>query len=1108
MVKNWVFDLQRFANSDTISLSSSTGTYYYLVDNTNTAATKLSSTTAITDEKKLTAGANYLKIKVDGSTVTAGVVTQGALTTYVTSAFDQLHVKLASSSTTFSLSTTTATALYLSADNGKTITCGGKTYYVSANGTEINFGAGTGAVVAASVELKSGAVALGDSYTGIIKTTGTGGDVVGVETGTTANVTWDGVVSGLAKDEVVYLGTTGTKANTDASYTVGAYGENIVHQTDATDATTAATYVLTKDISQVTITSTNTLTDTISNSVKTTALGETIGANGVAAVSILGAESDTSNKVYAYFKGGNVIWTGRQSNSEFGQYLGTVGFDGTVYSYDGSTSTQTQEITGGGTNKITKVLTGSGNDKIDYSADPKKAVTLSGGAGNDEIKVLAYADSSIVGGAGNDSITFAAANGTVASGVFVDGGDGKNEIKRDTGVTNLGTASNWTVKGGKDADVIDFSGITTAGSEWSIDGGDGNNDIKVGTGITFSTVKAGSGNDTIFSAAANNTITGGAGKDVFDIATAGAAANIADYTYGSDSILVNDASIANAKTVTATGGLSTDGVLDYSKVTTAGTSGQATVTASGGFYAVTLVDNTASKNKVDLGWVKDEATTINASSLTNKAVLVGTVNGTDGDLLVGGSKDDVLYAGANDSIYGGAGKDELVIANNTGVYVGVGTSSGADTATGFVAGFDIDSADAVYLVDGNIADMTVSDDGTSGNVTVKSGKGTLDLQNVTTDGTTGAVKLLVNGKKVYSVADGKTVSVASADDIADYFYGSKDSGIYLGDYEDDISVDLSNAMFKNIVSVTGGKANTTIMGSKAAETLYGGTGTTSLYGGAGKDSLVSGTGVTTFFLTNGAGKDSVSGFVTGTDESTSDVLNIFNAGLTGITRSSGSSFTLKVSDTDSLTVNQASGDYNDKIQWVSGSAKGVAKIGYSSQANTFAYDSEVTNYLGGSKSDTVTFSGSEDVNVWLENNGTYSSIEVLDASGSTGDATLAGSAASETLRGSNGNASLWGGVGNAKDVLISNSSSTTTFFYGMGQGSDSISGGTNDTVNLYDMQLSDLASANIDTSGRRVIFTTTAGDTVTVSGGVQNFTVGGTTYQTSYASNTDWTAKA
>ncbi len=1120
-MRNWVFDIQRFAlvTIDSLKitgLANDGNTTYWSKTGTKLTDTSSLNATDVVAVTVTTAG-GYSFALVDFTTGTPNPATNalGIKNLIIESG---ASAGSAASSTIAKGSSTTGGTVQLDNTSGLLTIKSASGGSVSDGNSTFKATTGKTATVTfdATATLDDGSVEL--SGVTVIKPNATGntGEVVGATAGTTITVTAKGEVSGLDANDTFYIGVSGAAAgDDDIKYEVAADALSI--KVTAPDATgTAATYLLTSKLSNTTITSTDGhaagTVDTISNGVKATELTFTVDNASGTAKHLLGT-GNASVKTYVYKKNGEILQAG-YSDSSIGTPLGVLSYDGSqYYMYDASTSSTGQHLDNSGANVVTTVKGGSGNDTLATTATNtawtnQVAVTVDGGAGNDFVHVTPHSATSIAGGAGNDTIQVGDTTATAAvADVVLSGGEGNDLIKSSANIAAQNT-STWSVLGGAGNDTIDFSNVdaTKTHTEWLVDAGDGNNSIKVGTGITYSTVKAGSGKDTIVSNSATNTVTGGAGADVFDISTAGNAANIADYTYGTDFIRVDNSAttkddfltdinmVAQTKT-----NMTSEGKLNYAR----GNTGAATITSSAGFYAVNLVDNTDAKNKASLAWVKDNATTVNGGSLTENLVMVGNTN-TEGDLIVGGSKADTIYAGASDSVYGGAGADAISLEGSSyGVYVGVATDSGADTVANFNVGFDIDSADAVYLVNGTAEDVDINNDGT--NVTVKDGKGSLQLTGKGSTGTDG-VKLLFGNKKVYSIAEGTQLAVSSAEDFADYYYGTKNtangSGINLANYADDISVDLSNAMFNDIASVTGGSANTTIMGSKAAETLFGGTGATSLYGGAGKDSLVSGTGVTTFFLTNGVGKDS--------NEETSDVVDIFNAPLTGITRSATNTFTVKVSDTDSLQIAQATDGVDQKIQWVSGAAKGVAKIGMSSQANNFSYEEGVTNYLGGSKNDTISFgSGSEDINLWLDQISAVSSIETFDASSRSGSVLIAGSsAAAETLRGGSGDSSLWGGTGNQKDVLVGNTSGTTNFFYGKGQGSDSISGGSNDTVNLYDMQLSDLASANVDTSNRRVIFTTTAGDTVTVSGGVQNFSVGGTTYQTSYASSTDWTAKA
>ncbi len=82
----------------------------------------------------------------------------------------------------------------------------------------------------------------------------------------------------------------------------------------------------------------------------------------------------------------------------------------------------------------------------------------------------------------------------------------------------------------------------------------------------------------------------------------------------------------------------------------------------------------------------------------------------------------------------------------------------------------------------------------------------------------------------------------------------------------------------------------------------------------------------------------------------------------------------------------------------------------------------------------------------------------------------------------------------------------TDFFYGLDNGNDSIQGHAGDTVDLFDMKLSDITEAVIDTASKLIIFKTTANETVTVSGDVTDFKLDGQIWTTDYKSSS-WTTK-
>ena len=735
-----------------------------------------------------------------------------------------------------------------------------------------------------------------------------------------------------------------------------------------------------------------------------------------------------------------------------------------------------------------------------------KPFNVTGSAGADTFTTKGTNADTISAGAGADTITATAGTGTV----YIDGGAGNDSIVSST---QLGT--NSIILGGEGKDIIDLKAITTATTGVSVDGGAGDDSINAAAttaaNFTISTILGGAGKDTLIANNASNVLTGGADADAFVISNAAYRANISDYKFGEDVLVVAGSAVTKANNwgVYTSDTLSSDGTSGFITDTT--TDGAATITSSNGYFAVTLQDD--DKNKVALGWVGESAANINASSLTTSVVLTGATN-KEGDLLIGGSKSDTIYAGASDSIYGGAGKDTLQMAANTyGVYVGIATESGADTVTNFSTGFDIDAADAVYMVNGSSSDLSVAVDGTA--LVVKDGSASLTLTNAAAAAAdTGAYELLVGSSKVAVAANKGTIAT---DDLsyADYWIGTYDStdktgsAVDLSTATDAVSVNLGDTdHIRYIYTLKGGSGNTTLMGGTAAESLVAASGsTTSLYGGAGKDTLVSsGDSKTEFFFMNGAGNDEIQGFTTGTDTDTSDVLNFFGSALGSVSRTSDGVLKVKTSDGSTLTVNQTTNSADEKIQWVSGSAKGVVKVAVSS-GSSLSYETDVTTYYGSTKKDTLTVGAGDgsDVNIWLDGSQgvSYSAIDVVDASGRAGNTTVAGSAIAETITGGSGSASLWGGAGQVADVLKSTTGSTTTFFYGLGNGSDSVSGSSGDTVNLFDINLSDVTAAEIKNS--QVIFTTSANDTVTVSGAQTFQLADGSKWTANYSTNS-WEA--
>ncbi|MGN0939279.1 MAG: beta strand repeat-containing protein [Selenomonas sp.] len=713
-----------------------------------------------------------------------------------------------------------------------------------------------------------------------------------------------------------------------------------------------------------------------------------------------------------------------------------------------------------------------------------------------------YADSSAVsisGATGAWYISGSAKDDTIdgsglSEGSTIEAGDGADSVVGATGITintgagndTISVAAQDTVDAGEGADSI-----VIAGTEAVVTAGAGNDTISVGAAATSATIDAGEGADSIVVGGKDATITLGSGKDTVSIGSTGA--TLTDYTFGEDTIVMSGVSYTN---------LTSDGKISVSGADVA-------LNTTNGYYAADVA-SVSGGTAVHYAWAGDSAATIDGSSQKEALVIVGTTN-DEGDLLIGGSGADSIYAGSGDSVVAGKGNDTISIANKaTDVVIGVYNQSGADSVVGFEGGFE-DDDDTIY-VDSTATKFKI--DTISGGLAFKAKGSTVSVagSSLTTTANTTAAEVKINyGGTAYNaeVINGG----AALDEDATYIYGvAKGTTVSLTG-SDDYNIDLSGnkgygdtRTYYQIAKVDAskGEGDYVLVGDgSTANTLIGGTSTTSLYGGgSSKDSLVGGSGADTFFYGSGDGKDTISSYTA------EDVINFYSGSITKVkATTTGATITLDNSTANKLTI--AGTISATKALTVNYTTDGTnvttAAIGLSTTSNTFTYDEDVKQYIGSTKGDTLKVTGDDDANIWLDGSTgvSYSNVKLVDASSSKGDVVLAGSTANETIKGSKGSASLFGGFGTSNDVLVGGGSQAdTTFYFGKGCGKDTItSSNSTDRVMLYDVALSDLKSAELNSSGAMVV-TLNDGSSLTVqhaSSGVNTYqlTDGTWTYNTS-----------
>ena len=701
------------------------------------------------------------------------------------------------------------------------------------------------------------------------------------------------------------------------------------------------------------------------------------------------------------------------------------------------------------------ISTGAGDDTIDATSFEHGTV-INAGNGNNSIEAAGASYLSITTGTGKDTIT-AGYGDTINSGA----GDDSVVIASDKDFV--------TVTAGEGKDTIDVGGKNA-----TVNAGNGNDVVSLNS--TGAAIDLGAGNDSIkVDANATGTIELGAGKDT--VSLAGGDVTLTGYTFGTDVIAGDDSNLTAANLDTydkVAAAFTTDGQISLA-------SAKVTVNKTNGFYAAEL---THGDNVQAFAWATEDGGTVNASGYKKAAVILGTNNGDAADLLIGGSGNDTLSAGNYDSLYGGKGNDSLNVNDSDYVTVGLYNDGSSDTVTGFRHGFDDD--DTTVYFNGDLASAKIALNSTDDVLTITNGKGKL-TESTTADST--SIKV-TNGTQSYNVqvlsaaattqaTNGTTSGAVWLDGDTTAVFANKDSVLNIGQSRGDTTIDLGNTgnygdtryySGLQIVDAATSHNDIKLVGSaKAANTLIGGTGATSLYGGgSSRDSLVGGTGSDTFFYGDGDGRDTITGYhYDAADVTDSDKLAFLTSDVTKVTRTSDD--TVKVvfgsGTNNTLTVNMDTSDTPDTaIAYSVGGKDHLAKIGRSdATANTFTYDSTVDYYQGGTASDTVSVSGDEDAEIWLDGSKgvTYTSIENVNASTSTGNVTLAGGAKSEVLTAGSGDASLWGGTA-GNDTLVGGAASNT-YFFGKGNGSDVIDNTTgssdaSDRVMLYDVALSDVKS--------------------------------------------------
>lgn len=669
----------------------------------------------------------------------------------------------------------------------------------------------------------------------------------------------------------------------------------------------------------------------------------------------------------------------------------------------------------------------------------------------------------------------------------------------------------------------------------------GNNVLQAGTGAamlrhdgdTRTSLLGGAGNDSII-AGKNDIVKGGDGNDLFfDTASY----TVQDYTSGDVIVATKLKSVSSLTPdqITGTG----------NKVAIAGGK-ELTIGSNDGKDAlhikVAAMDDDANvlKARADVVLANGNGDVDASSAGSNGAmILAGDARGNGVHNIIGSAGDDLIVAGANDTIDGGDGNDFIYLdssAESSGAVIKFGTGDGKDTVYGWQEGFvRADGATRLDL-DGESFGATIIEDQLA--ITVGSGATMIFADSYAQDS---HFDLVIDGKK-YSATRTEGVSfIDDNDNIADLYWSQSKGGIW---FTEDVTKDLGmidlndTDHYQNIDKLyLGNSSKASVMGTDGQDIVYlggvsgiGASKTVSL--DAGNDIIFSGGDISysegeliyggvekgashTMYFGAGDGRDSIfgfnryEGFESDPQKQSADLLivdhfaNVTTADYVDEYGESGTRILFSTSDTDEIAIYETDFDEDNMYRVkINGFDETAAKFGKSEGGNTFTYSDEVKYYVGkgGEATDILTVDNAANGKaIWLDSSKDgefYRGIGVVDARAVTSNVSIVGSMDNNTIYGGGADSKsyLWGGAGD--NVLIGGAGKDTFLYYqysrnyidgaaGMANANKDVIrdyDASKDTIFLGDITIDDINFEATSISDNSVVVTMNNGGTLTVEG--------------------------
>lgn len=560
----------------------------------------------------------------------------------------------------------------------------------------------------------------------------------------------------------------------------------------------------------------------------------------------------------------------------------------------------------------------------------------------------------------NPAVTFS----NPGASLIVDAGLGNDSITLDP--IDSGFAALVSVMGG---DGDDFVSATNANFAATLEGANGNDTLIGGSladlfrgGSNNDSIVGGDGNDSIIAGIGNDTLQGGNGNDVLN------GGNGDDVLFGG---LGND-------TLTAGGGLDTvaeTGDVNFTLTPTTLT-GMGTDTLLSIENA--LLTGGASGNVIDVSAFTGPAT-LNGEAGPDSIIgsaQADRINGQAGhDTILSGAGNDVIVAGeGHDSVSGGTGADSIDGGDDSDTLSGddsndtISGGSGNDVLMGFLGNDSLLGGDGSDLLDGGDGNDVLNGEGNDFDSIIGG------LGNDTLGGGSGN-DVLIESADVNFVLTSISLTGLGTDSLAGLEFAQLTGG--------DSNNSINASAFSGAVTLRGGAGNDTLTGGIAADFFSGEAGNDSILGQGGADSLFGGAGAD--FLNGGDGNDSIYGQGGSLDSLYGGTGNDLLDGGIG---------------NDTLFGE----DGNDTLLGFDG-------VDYLSGGN------QDDSLLGGLGDDTLLGDAGNDTLNGGDGNDILNGGDGNDGlSGFNGNDNLTGAFGNDTLYGGSGNDSMFGGSGN--DILI------------------------------------------------------------------------------------------